>query len=65
MHREAVTARVREVARLLEQRGFVSKGVDMSRTAVTRRLASMASLSSMCLRLTRATLAGRGGAPAR
>lgn len=65
MRREAVTARVREVARLLEQRGFVSKGVDMSRTAVTLRLASMASLSTMCLRLTRATVAGRGCTPTR
>ena len=65
MRPEAVTARVREVARLLDQRGSVSKGVDMSRTAVTLRLQSMASLSTMCLRLAKATVAARGGASAR
>jgi len=51
MHREAVSARLREMARLLAQRGFVSKGVDMSSAAVSTRLRSMASLSDLCRRL--------------
>jgi hypothetical protein len=54
---KAVSARLRTVARLLEERGFTSKGVDMSRTAVTSRLQSMAALSSMCVRLGKATIA--------
>jgi UDP-N-acetylmuramate-alanine ligase len=48
------------VARLLEERGFAIKGVDMSRTAVTSRLQSMAALSSMCARLGKATVASGG-----
>ena len=51
MSREAVSARLRTMARLLEERGFTCKGVDMSRTAVTLRLQTMAALSTMCLRL--------------
>jgi hypothetical protein len=51
MRREAVSARLREMARLLAQRGFVSKGVDMSSAAVSARLRSMASLSDLCRRL--------------
>jgi hypothetical protein len=47
----AVTARLREMARRLEARGFVEKGVDMSAAAVTGRLRVMASLSDMCRRL--------------
>ena len=61
MSREAISARLRAVARLLEERGFTSKGVDMSRAAVTSRLQSMAALSTMCLRLGKATLTSRGG----
>jgi hypothetical protein len=53
------------VARLLEERGFMNKGVDMSRAAVTRRLQSMAELSSMCLRLGKASIASRHGEQAR
>jgi hypothetical protein len=34
MHRDAITARFREMARLSAQRGLVAKGVDMSATAV-------------------------------
>ena len=60
MGREAISARLRAVARLLEERGFASKGVDMSRAAVTLRLQSMAALSTMCLRLGRATIASSG-----
>jgi hypothetical protein len=41
---------------LLGQRGFVDKGVDMSVAAVTLRLRTMAALSSMCQRLTKATV---------
>jgi hypothetical protein len=63
MSRDAVSARLRAVARLLEERGFASKGVDMSRAAVTSRLQSMAALSSMCLRLGRATIGSRSGEP--
>ena len=51
MTREAVSARLRAMSRMLEERGFTSKGVDMSRTAVTLRLQAMAALSTMCLRL--------------
>jgi len=60
MSRAAVSARLRAMARLLDERGFTSKGVDMSRTAVTLRLQSMAALSTMCLRLSKATIASRG-----
>jgi hypothetical protein len=61
MSRDAVSARLRAMARLLEERGFENKGVDMSRGAVTSRLRTMAALSSMCLRLGKATIAGRSG----
>jgi hypothetical protein len=60
MSPESVSTRLRTVARLLEERGFTSKGVDMSRTAVTSRLQSMAALSSMCVRLGKATIASSG-----
>jgi hypothetical protein len=59
MSRAAVSARLRTVARLLEERGLTSKGVDMSSAAVTSRLQSMSALSDMCLRLGKATLADR------
>ena len=51
MRSEAVTARLRELSRLLAQRGFVVKGVDMSRPAVTARLRTLGALSDMCRRL--------------
>ena len=60
MRREAGSARLRDVTRLLDERGFLNKGVDMSRTAVTFRLQSMAALSTMCLRLGKATIVRRG-----
>jgi len=60
MSPRAVSTRLRAVARLLEERGFTSKGVDMSRTAVTSRLQSMADLSSMCAHLGKATIASSG-----
>ena len=50
---------LREMARLLDERGFASKGVDMSRTVVTLRLQGMAALSTMCLRLGKATITSR------
>jgi hypothetical protein len=56
MSRDAISARLRTMARLLEERGFTSKGVDMSRSAVTYRLQSMAALSTMCLRLGKAKI---------
>lgn len=48
---EGVTARLRELSRLLDARGFVAKGVDMSATAVTARLKILGGLSDMCRRL--------------
>ena len=51
MRPDAVSTRLREMARLFAQRGFVSKGVDMSSAAVTSRLRTMASLSDLCRRL--------------
>jgi hypothetical protein len=48
---QAITARLRELARLLSARGFVSKDVDMSAAAITARVRTMASLSDMCRRL--------------
>jgi hypothetical protein len=51
MRAPAVTSRLREMARLLAERGFVDKGVDMSRVAVTDRLKTLSALSAMCLRL--------------
>jgi hypothetical protein len=62
MRREAVSARLRDVARQLNERGFLNKGVDMSRSAVTFRLQSMAALSTMCLRLGKAAIARPGEA---
>jgi hypothetical protein len=47
----AVTARLRELAVRLAERGFILKGVDMSVEAVTGRLRAMGSLSDMCRRL--------------
>jgi hypothetical protein len=61
MSREAVTARLRAMARMIEERGFVRKDVDMSRAAVTLRLQTMAALSAMCLRLGRATVVSHSG----
>ncbi len=57
MSPQAVSSRLRVTARLLQERGFASKGVDMSRAAVTLRLRDMASLSAMCLRLGKARIA--------
>jgi hypothetical protein len=51
MRPEAVTARLREMSRLLAERGFVAKGVDMSSPAVTARLKTLGALSDMCRRL--------------
>ena len=47
----AVTARLEEMARQLEERGFAAKGVDMSTGAVSARLRTLGSLSDMCRRL--------------
>jgi hypothetical protein len=51
MRPEAVTARLREVGRLLRQRGLRRKGADMSAAAVTTRLKTLGSLSDACRRL--------------
>jgi hypothetical protein len=51
MSARAVTARLREAARLLSGRGFVKKGVDMSASAITARLRAQGALSDMCRRL--------------
>jgi hypothetical protein len=61
MRAEAVTSRLREMARRLEARGFVAKGVDMSGSAVSARLRAMASLSDMCRRLAPLGARLRGG----
>ena len=53
MSSEAVAGRLREVGRLLTQRGFVAKGVDMSATAVTARLRVLGALSDMCGKLSK------------
>jgi hypothetical protein len=51
MSREAISARLHEMARLSAERGLVGKGVDMSSVAISARLRTMASLSDMCRRL--------------
>jgi hypothetical protein len=51
MSPSAVTARLRELDRLLAQRGLRAKGVDMSSEAVTARLRALGALSDMCRRL--------------
>ena len=48
-----VTERLRQMARLLEARGFVPKGVDMSAPAVTDRLRTLSALADVCGRLAR------------
>ncbi|MEO8213104.1 MAG: hypothetical protein ABI560_07920 [Myxococcales bacterium] len=57
----AVAARLRDMSRQRDARGFIAKGVDMSVPAVTTRLRTLAALSDMCLRL---MSIGRGLAPA-
>lgn len=59
MGKHAITERLRHMSRLLAERGFASKGVDMSPPAVTGRLRAMAALSTMCLRLGQAKVADR------
>jgi hypothetical protein len=56
MRPQAVTDRLREIGRLLRQRGFRLKGADMSAAAVTARLKMLGSLSDACRRLSRARL---------
>jgi len=56
MSRPAITARLRQMADAQRSRGFVDKGVDMSKQAVTRRLQALCSLSDLCLRLSKARL---------
>lgn len=50
----AVTARLRQVSRLLAERGMTKKGVDMSTQAVSGRLRTLGALSDMCRRLAEA-----------
>jgi hypothetical protein len=59
--RHAITGRLRELSRLLAERGFVSKQIDMSLAAVTARVRTMASLSNMCRRLAAVGPRLRGG----
>jgi hypothetical protein len=56
MRPAAVTARLREIGRLLSERGPRPKGVDMSPASVTSRLRSLGCLSDACRRLGRARL---------
>jgi hypothetical protein len=60
MSKHAISERLRDVSRQLAERGFASKGVDMSLAAVTMRLRAMAALSTMCLRLGQAKVGGSG-----
>ena len=63
MAASAVTRRLRELDRLLAERGPLRKGVDMSAAAVTSRLRALGALSDMCRRLMEAGkhLRPRGG----
>jgi hypothetical protein len=54
MNGAAVSTRLREMSRLLAERGLVEKGVDMSPAAITARLRMLGALSDMCRRLARA-----------
>ncbi len=56
MSKHAISERLRDMSRQLAERGFTSKGVDMSPAAVTMRLRAMAALSTMCLRLSQAKI---------
>jgi hypothetical protein len=56
MRPAAVTARLREIGRLLSERGLRPKGVDMTPASVTARLRALGSLSDACRRLGRARL---------
>lgn len=49
----AIAARLRELARQSDARGFVAKVVDMSGGAVTARLKTLGALADMCRRLVR------------
>ena len=51
MGRDAISARLREMACLSAERGLVSKDVDMSSAAISARLRTMASLSDLCRRV--------------
>jgi hypothetical protein len=51
MSAAAVTARLREMARLLAVRGRVDKGVDMSPRQLTARIQTLGARSDMCRRL--------------
>ena len=46
-----VAERLRQMARLLDARGLLPKGVDMSGPAVTDRLRTLSTLSDACRRL--------------
>ncbi len=59
MSPHAISERLRDMSRQLAERGFASKGVDMSSPAVTGRLRTMAALSTMCLRLGQAKIGDR------
>jgi hypothetical protein len=56
MRPQAITARLREIGRLLREQGPRDKGVDMSAPAVTARLRSLGGLADACRRLGRARL---------
>ena len=51
MSSAAIALRLRLMSKLVEQRGFVVKGVDMSPAAVDERLRSMNALSRLCSQL--------------
>ena len=51
MRPATIAARLRELARQSDARGFIDKGVDMSARAVTARLRTLGALADMCQRL--------------
>lgn len=54
MSAKAITERLKTMAALQQQRGFVVKGVDMSAAAITSRLKMQSALTSLCLKLAKA-----------
>jgi hypothetical protein len=63
MSKSAVTCRLRELSRLLRERGFIPKAIVMTKEAVTTRLKMMGALSDLCRRLGRVGEQLRRGSP--
>jgi len=52
-----ITSRLKAMSLFSKAGGFQSKGIDMSAAAITARLRTMSSLTDLCLRLGRLSLA--------